>query len=572
MSEHGIITLFIIHSMSCAVLFGMEHDAAKIGAVRHLILCTQDPSTGGVDERFKVERSLACKCRTIRNVVEDLEGFGDLANNVTDRVMDLELPNICARQWRRLRALLPLVDDSLVYNIRRLPNRLMQELASLNIQELAQVITDADFLDVPQLVYAGSVCAIETLHQQDFLRNPALLDPYKLHHASKRYRELFNYSVYKPFICNWIRYSPCAQLAAKRLVTALTFNQDSTGITAATIDGAVHIWDRLTGKRHSRTWWLLHDSSALSPDGNQIAFTAIQFPFIEIRNINTYDVTVIEDQGLGNSIVAWNTQSTQIIVGAGRLVKTFDAHTGGNLFVKEFEGEADITSLAWNAHGQLCVGFTNGQACISGPNSAEPFVTLDEHERKVLCVAWSSDCRFVATGGEDTSVRIWNAATGQTVAHLQGHHAPIYAVAWSPDGTRIVTGADDGDLKVWDVEAGELLATLYCSGNVSGIVWSFDGTKIAASFFDGSIRVWNAVVDDQTHAQFENLSVEQGLFLLELYRRYENGDTVIVRICKQCQPHVVRTYKSLCPAIKKFIKPKINFAQCSRHRHSCEVQ
>jgi WD40 repeat protein len=67
-------------------------------------------------------------------------------------------------------------------------------------------------------------------------------------------------------------------------------------------------------------------------------------------------------------------------------------------------------------------------------------------------VAFSPQSKVVATGGEDTMVRLWNVATQRQIgAPLNGHDGEINAVAFSPDGKTLASGGADGTARLWDV-------------------------------------------------------------------------------------------------------------------------
>jgi WD40 repeat protein len=76
--------------------------------------------------------------------------------------------------------------------------------------------------------------------------------------------------------------------------------------------------------------------------------------------------------------------------------------------------------------------------------------TLKGHEQSVMAVAFSRDGKQVASGANDGTVRLWEAATGKEAAVLK-HPAFVQAVAFSPDGKSLAAGSIDGVIKLWSV-------------------------------------------------------------------------------------------------------------------------
>src|SRR5258708_17437700 len=50
--------------------------------------------------------------------------------------------------------------------------------------------------------------------------------------------------------------------------------------------------------------------------------------------------------------------------------------------------------------------------------------------------------------------RLWDAATGASLAMLRGHTRSIWSAAFSPDGARVVTASDDNTARLWDGATG----------------------------------------------------------------------------------------------------------------------
>ncbi len=52
-------------------------------------------------------------------------------------------------------------------------------------------------------------------------------------------------------------------------------------------------------------------------------------------------------------------------------------------------------------------------------------------------VAWSPDGRSLASASRDSTVQVWDAASGTALLTFTGHSDSVRAVVWSPDGRRV---------------------------------------------------------------------------------------------------------------------------------------
>ena len=91
----------------------------------------------------------------------------------------------------------------------------------------------------------------------------------------------------------------------------------------------------------------------------------------------------------------------------------------------------------------------------------------------------------------DDTARVWDAATGQLVASLQGHTDRVPSAAFSPDGKRVVTASVDKTARVWDAETGQPVASLQGhTDQVHSAAFSPDGKRIVTAIGDSTARVW----------------------------------------------------------------------------------
>ena len=110
-------------------------------------------------------------------------------------------------------------------------------------------------------------------------------------------------------------------------------------------------------------------------------------------------------------------------------------------------------------------------------------------------VAVSPDGTRIVSGGDDHTLRIWDADTGQPIgAPLTGHRGYVASVAFSPDGKRIVSGSADHTLRIWDADTGQPIGAPLTghTDTVDGVAFSPDGTRIVSGSADHTLRIWDA--------------------------------------------------------------------------------
>ncbi len=120
---------------------------------------------------------------------------------------------------------------------------------------------------------------------------------------------------------------------------------------------------------------------------------------------------------------------------------------------------ADALALAWSPDGSL-LAIGDGPRIWLYDGNLKPLHALEGHTAAVRDLAWSPDGTRLASAGLDNTVRVWNPATGATLATLAGHTDWVFALAWSPDGTRLVSGGADNRVHLWDASGGEALSAL----------------------------------------------------------------------------------------------------------------
>jgi WD40 repeat protein len=129
---------------------------------------------------------------------------------------------------------------------------------------------------------------------------------------------------------------------------------------------------------------------------------------------------------------------------------------------------------------------------------------LKGHSDFVYSVAFSPDGKWLALGSGDHTVRIWDLETGsRELSSLTGpasrcwakHTGWVRSVTFSPDGRYVLSGSDDGTVRIWDLKTGQTVATLQTSvgSRIFCIVVSPKGDMIIAGMSKGTIYIWRKI-------------------------------------------------------------------------------
>ncbi len=146
-----------------------------------------------------------------------------------------------------------------------------------------------------------------------------------------------------------------------------------------------------------------------------------------------------------------------------------------------------------------------GSQAAAGPFPADPQLRLDPggHTATIVRTAVDAGGRWVVSGAEDKTVRVWRVADGGLETTLRvplgpGDLGKVYAVALSPDGGTVAVGGwtgyrDQGghSIYLFDRATGALRWRLGGLPNVvNHLAFDPSGTRLAALLGSGGLRVY----------------------------------------------------------------------------------
>ena len=115
---------------------------------------------------------------------------------------------------------------------------------------------------------------------------------------------------------------------------------------------------------------------------------------------------------------------------------------------------------------------------------------LRGHKEGVYAAVFSSDGRYIVSGSDDRTIRLWDAQTGSQVGNpFQGHTSKVWSVAFSSDGRHIVSGSGDCTIRLWDAQTGSQVGNPLQghTSSVFSVAFSPDGRHIVSGSSDQTI-------------------------------------------------------------------------------------
>jgi RNA polymerase sigma factor (sigma-70 family) len=150
------------------------------------------------------------------------------------------------------------------------------------------------------------------------------------------------------------------------------------------------------------------------------------------------------------------------------------------------------------------------------PATGKALGTLDGHTGEVRCLAFAPDGKTLASGGTDKLICLWDLSAagrpGMKPMQIVGHVDTVFSLAFTPNGKSLYSGGWDGAICAWDPGTGKEQRRFTpgderqgLKGKVSSMTLSSDGKRLASTYltgdstFNASVHLWDVSGEKEKH-------------------------------------------------------------------------
>lgn len=176
---------------------------------------------------------------------------------------------------------------------------------------------------------------------------------------------------------------------------------------------------------------------------------------------------------------------------------------------RKFEGSdftcyghsGSVADVAFSSDGtRIATASSDSSIKLWDANSGDELNTLRGHQGTVDLVVFSADGSRIASTGSDRVIKIWDARSGQAITNLKGHNNHIVAIEFGPDGKQLVSASQNATVKRWDVHSGQEVSTIEYDEDVSDVAFSRGGNRFV-SCGDSGVILWDATTGQEIARQ-----------------------------------------------------------------------
>ena len=205
----------------------------------------------------------------------------------------------------------------------------------------------------------------------------------------------------------------------------------------------------------------------------------------------------------------WSGGSDSVFstVGTDGCVFLYNLSGGGSKEPRKLTGHVgDVNSVRFDSRGEyVATGGDDHSVRVWSEKTGECVQAIVDHQKAVTAVRWSTTDSLhsasptatapllLASASLDCTVRLYDIASSKHLHTLSRHTHPVTAVAFQPGGGGLLVSGSHDRVHVWSVDGGVLVRTFRSEGEggVNEVCWDASGRRLMVAYADS----WNYLLD-----------------------------------------------------------------------------
>lgn len=278
-------------------------------------------------------------------------------------------------------------------------------------------------------------------------------------------------------------------------ITALCTTQNGGRILTGCKEGRIRWWDRKDHRHlHTMEGHSGRVNTLVVRRAETVAISGGDDGTIRFWDLASGTCLRVVDGHRGPVCALAICDETQTLVSGGTdgMIRHWDLSTGSCAHVID-TADSEVLSIAVSSNGLYAIsGQQSGNLMVWDIRKGKRLKQFTQNKGPVVSMAVSHSRPVVVTTSY-RNIRVWNLGRGEIIHTLRGHKTDVTQVCIDQMNRYVLSGSEQGTMKMWDIKTGQCIRSLQ---GTAPVALSQDGRYCVTGDAHGVFKSWQVNLDE----------------------------------------------------------------------------